>query len=69
MHVVSSCSIYCLCCNKIHILCGVTLMQHIARLNACPQQVTIDSPVSVGKSGSLKVFLCHCNKNLPSSYH
>lgn len=67
MRVVSS--IYCLCCNKIHILCGVKLMQHIASLNACPQQVTIDSTVSMGKSGSPKVFLCYYNRNLPSPYH
>lgn len=44
-------------------------MQHIATLNACPQQVTIDSTLSMGKSSSLKVFLCHYSKNLPSPYH
>lgn len=69
MHVVSSYSIYCLCCNKIHILCGGKLMQYIASLNACPQQVTIDGTVSMGKSSSLKVFSCPRNKNLPSPYH
>lgn len=44
-------------------------MQHIPSPNACPQQVTTDNTVSMGKSNSPKVFLRRYNKNLPPPYH
>lgn len=46
-NLVCTCvSIYCHCCNKIHIWCGVKLMQNNTNLNPCSQLLTIDGIVS-----------------------
>lgn len=63
MHAVSSCSIYCLCCNKIHILCGVKLMQHVGMSKWMSSTSNYYSTVSMGQSSSRQVFPCHHNKN------
>jgi hypothetical protein len=63
MHAVSSCSIYCLCCNKIHILCGVKLMQHVGMSKWMSSTSNYYSTVSMGQSSSRQMFPCHHNKN------
>lgn len=63
--MLSAVAAFIVCCNKIHILCGVKWMPHSASPNACPQQETIDNTLSMGKKkNGLKVFLCLYYKNI-----